>query len=610
MTADSESRAHVSSVLDRLGVALADGLITPSAARNIRQWLTQAHYAPYAEEVIRHIQAARWRQLDDVFWTVIPFGTGGRRGQMYPIGCNAINDRTIGESARGLADYVKAHAAGSEQLACAIAFDTRHRSRQFARICAEVLVAAGYKVYLLAEIRSTPELSFLVRYKQCACGIMVTASHNPPSDNAVKCYWSTGGQLLPPHDAGVIESVLRVTEIPRADFDMAVREGKIELCLEEVDAAYLRCVAAQSFAGPRDLKVIYSPLHGVGAKSVVPALERDGFRDVEVFAPHAEPNGDFPNVPDNVANPENPAVFDAIIPRARDVGADIILATDPDADRLGCAAPVTTRSQGPWKTLTGNQLGALLADYVLEQRKKVGTLTPAHYVVTTLVTTQMIRRIATSYGVRTVGDLLVGFKWIGGVIDQQGPEEFVFGTEESHGYLAGHYARDKDGIVAAMLLAELAALAKSLGQSLHERLGTLYQRHGYHAERLITQKMPGSAGMDRMQALMRRFRESPPAEVGGMRVTGLRDYEHQVLRRPNGSTEPLAGPHGDLVIVDLAEEGNSLAARPSGTEPKVKFYLFTYVPPDQVSELGVARREMEARMDRMERDLREFAERS
>jgi phosphoglucomutase/phosphomannomutase len=349
-------------------------------------------------------------------------------------------------------------------------------------------------------------------------------------------------------------------------------------------------------------------LHGVGITAVVPALAADGFNDVEVFADHAEPNGDFPNVPNNTANPENPAVFDSMIERARRIGADIVMASDPDCDRLGCAAPITTDTSGEWKTFNGNQIGVLLTDYVLEQWKKAGRLTADHYVVKTLVTTDMVRRIADSYGVKTVGNLLVGFKWIGGVIDEHGPDKFVFGTEESHGYLVGQYARDKDGAVAAMLMAELAASVKAQGTTLHEKLDSLFLQHGYHVEHLMTQQMPGSEGMTKMNALMGKFRADPPMSLGGLSLKAVRDYGNSVIIPVGGQKQFLDGPTGDLVIFDLEEEGNYVAARPSGTEPKVKFYMFTFMPADKIVELGDAKQKLEDRLKWMQSDLRTFAE--
>jgi phosphoglucomutase/phosphomannomutase len=597
----------VKTLISAVESAATEGKLSAGAVENIRIWLTDARYAQHAAQVAEHIESTKWQELDDAFWTIIPFGTGGRRGRMYPIGSNAINDRTIGESAQGLADYAKENREDDGPLACAIAYDTRHRSRQFAELCAEVMVAAGYTVYFLDGVRSTPELSFCVRYKNCACGIMVTASHNPPSDNAVKAYWSTGGQILPPHDAGVIDRVMNAGEIVRTPFAEAVEAGQVIFCQDEIDTAFIREVKAQGLGGPRDLRVIYSPLHGVGASAVLPALEADGFTDVELFAPHAELSGDFPNVPGHVSNPENPAVFDAIIERGQKIGADVIMASDPDCDRLGCAAPLTADPSGEWGTFTGNQIGVLLAEWVLQQRQAAGTLSPDHYLVKTLVTTEMIRRVGDAYGVKTYGDLLVGFKWIGGLMDEQGPERFVLGLEESHGYLVGQYARDKDGAVAAMLLSELAAAVKAEGQSLHEKLDALYWQYGYHVEKLVNQTMPGSEGMDRMKKLMARFRSDPPQSLGGIEVRGVRDYLSGTVMVA-GDRQPLAGPTGDLVIFDLAAEGNYVAARPSGTEPKVKFYMFAYEPAEQLSLLEVTKSELQERLDAVASDLAAFAE--
>lgn len=593
-------------LLSKVQQAVADEKLTAAAEKNLTAWLTEARYADYASQVADAIQAEDWKTLDDVFWTVIPFGTGGRRGRMHPFGSNAINDRTIGESAQGLASYVKETLGADAELSCAICRDTRHNGERFAKLCAEVMVAAGFKVYFLRGFRSTPELSFAVRYKQASCGIMVTASHNPPSDNAVKVYWSTGGQILPPHDGQIIDRVMNCQEIERADFDTAVADGKIVFCEEEVDKAFINAVLTQSQPGPRDLKVIYSPLHGVGATAVVPVLERDGFVDVEVFGPHAEPNGDFPNVPGHVSNPERPVVFDAMIERAKEIGADLCIATDPDCDRIGLAAPLEPGGD-EWATISGNQIGALLADFILESKK--GSLTAENFNIITLVTTQLTRRIGDSYGIKTITDLLVGFKWIAGAIDDNGPEQFVFGTEESHGYMAGSYVRDKDGALAAMLACELAAKLKAEGQTLHQKLDSLFWQHGCHVERTINVQMPGSDGMVRMKEVMEKFRTQPPSSLDGCGVAQMRDYKTgttQPVAEP-GATRPLEGPTGDLVILDLTECGDYVAARPSGTEPKIKFYLFTYTPAEQLHDLEETKADMEKQLDGIESDLRAFA---
>ncbi len=588
--------------LAQLDAAAKNQQLSPGAVTNLRAWLSEPRYREYAPQVVEHMQAGRWKDLDDVFWTVIPFGTGGRRGKMYPIGSNAINDRTIGESAQGLADYVKGVLPGGS-LSCAIAYDTRHQSRHFAELCSEIMTAAGFKVFFLDGYRSTPELSFAVRMHKCSCGIMVTASHNPPSDNAVKAYWSTGGQLLPPHDQGVIDRVMSCNTIERLPFAEGVAAGKIVLCQQETDAAYIANVAAQAWPGPRQLKIVYSPLHGVGAIAVLPALAADGFKDVELFGPHAQPDGDFPNVPGHVSNPENPRVFDIIIERARQTGADLVLASDPDCDRIGLAAPLLPQAGSDWATMTGNQIAALLAEYLLERRQAAGRLAPQGYVVKTLVTTEMVRRIADAYGVRTLGDLQVGFKYIGGTMDEAGPENFIFGCEESHGYLVGSYARDKDAAVAAMLLAELAAQVKAAGQTLHQKLDALYWQYGCHAERQVSIAMPGSEGMARIEALMALLRKEPPQQLAGLRVRRVRDYLNLRELTPGTAWTAFAGPKGDMVMIDLDAPGTYVAVRPSGTEPKVKFYMFDFEPAEQIHDLAAVKQQLSDRLDRLAADL-------
>jgi phosphoglucomutase/phosphomannomutase len=466
------------------------------------------------------------------------------------------------------------------------------------------MVANGFKVYFLDGYRSTPALSFLVRNKGCSCGIMVTASHNPPSDNAVKVYWSNGGQVLPPHDQGIIDRVMNVQEIHQADFEQAVDSGDVIICTDEIDKAYVAAVTAQRRDGPRELKIIYSPLHGVGESAVRPVLEADGFTDLEVFEEHREPSGDFPNVPGHVSNPEMSVVYGSIMERASKVGAHLVLVTDPDCDRMGCAAPLTLAPGAEWAPITGNQIGALLTDFVLE---RTTDLTADHYLVKTLVTTEMVRRIGDSYGVTTHGNLLVGFKWIGGLMDEKGPDKFVLGMEESHGYLAGQYARDKDGGIACMLMAELAASAKAAGESLHQRLDHLYRLHGYHAEAQFNTRMEGSEGMIRMRSLILKFREEPPETLGGIPLAAVRDYQHGLRHFPGGKFEPFEGPTGDMVILDLSEEGNYVAVRPSGTEPKVKFYSFVYAPPEKLADLDATKKRMGQRLESIENDLRAFA---
>jgi len=608
--------------LDAIAAARAAGTITEHSAVTIRDWLTAPRYAEFAAELATRIDAGAWKELDDVFWTVIPFGTGGRRGTMYPVGSNAINDRTIGESAQGLADYVRSVLPPGATPTCAIAYDTRHRSEHFARLCTEVLLAAGFRVFFLRGFRSTPELSFAVRHTGSTCGIMVTASHNPPSDNAVKVYWAGGVQVLPPHDKGIIDRVMQVETIHRTGFESGVAEGRVRFVEEEIDPAFVAAVLEQSAPGPRDVAVLYSPLHGVGATAVVPVLRGAGFGRLRVYGPHEEPSGDFPNVPGHVANPENPAVLTGPIAEARERGDDLVLASDPDCDRLGAAAPLTRAAGAEWRPFTGNQLCGLLCGQAIAGRAARGQARPGDYVVTTLVTSGLVRRLAESRGLAVDDTQLVGFKWICSAIDTHGPERFVFATEESHGYLAGTHVRDKDAAVAALLMAELTGRLAAAGRTPHEELDALFAVHGCHQERQINVNLPGASGMGRMQEIMAALRATPPRSFGGLDVVRTRDQASLTTWTPGSAPEPYPGVKGDLVIFDLAglpgagtrlpdgrfpALGNAVAARPSGTEPKIKFYLFTVAPPGPAAELAATKQALTARLDAIERDLRALA---
>ena len=605
--------------LAAIDAAHAAGTITDHSARTMRAWLTEPRYAEFVPELAARIDTGAWKELDDVYWTVIPFGTGGRRGTMYPVGSNAINDRTIGESAQGLADYVRSVVPAGDTPTCSIAYDTRHRSEHFAKLCAEVLLAAGFRIFFLRGFRSTPELSFTVRATNSTCGIMVTASHNPPSDNAVKVYWSGGVQVLPPHDKGIIDRVMTVDVVRRASFETAVADGRVTFVEDAMDKAFVAAVLAQSAPGPRDLSILYTPLHGVGASAVVPVLHGAGFERLRVYGPHEKPDGDFPNVPGHVANPENPAVLTGPIAEATARGDDLVLASAPDCDRLGAAAPLTQQPGSAWATLSGNQLSALLCEQAIAGRKARGQGRPGDFVVTTLVTSGLVRRVAEAHGLKVDDTELVGFKWICSAIDRLGPEHFVFGTEESHGYLAGTHVRDKDASVAALLMAEQTAALAAAGRTPHEKLDELFLRHGCHQERQISIMLPGASGMDRMQEIMATLRARPPAALGGLDVVRTRDQASLTSWTPGSPPTAYEGVKSDLVIFDLAGlEGagalqadgrfpplaNAVAARPSGTEPKIKFYLFTAAALAAARELGATKQALTARLDALERDLR------
>lgn len=576
---DRDSR--VNAATSKVNQAVAEGKVTAETSQNLMRWLTEPQYAPFQSALIELIESGRCDELNRLFWERIPFGTGGRRGPMSDFGSATINDRTIAESAHGLAEYVLRYRAQNgikSPPRAVIAFDSRRRSPEFAKRTASVLVAHGFHVYFFPEARSTPELSFAVRHLECATGVMISASHNPPSDNGFKAYWSNGGQILPPHDAGIIECVDAATVIPSVDFDAAVSNGQITAIGESVDAAYTQSVVSLSLSPARGISALYTPLHGVGETSVYRVVREAGFRDVSIFELQRSQDGSFPNVPDQLPNPERAAVFGPAINEAARMGVDLVLASDPDADRMAVA--VRDEWTGQFVCLTGNQLGALLTDYVLSRRAAAGTLSSDHYIIETLVTTPMIAAIGKSYGVQVIRDVLVGFKYIAGEIEARRADQFVFAAEESIGFMAGNYCRDKDAAVGALFVLELAAELKLRGQTLLEHLNELYGRHGYYREETISTMCPGQTGQARIRQIMAAFRNGPPAELGGCVLETVRDFKlHEVRSLPdNRRVEAIPSPSGDLLT--FAGRGHgcqiTVAMRPSGTEPKIKFYYFVH----------------------------------
>ena len=600
----------------RLSEAVSAGRISSSASVNIRRWLSEPPFWKYRERLSKDIDEGRWAELDDAFFAVLEFGTGGRRGKMYPVGTNVLNERTMAESARGLADYVIARKGTDALRTCVVARDTRHHSAEFAELCARVLAAAGFKVFLFKDHRSTPLLSFAVRHLHCDAGIMITASHNPPSDNGFKCYSSTGGQVIPPDDHGIIECVAAASEreIPEKALEDGLADGSIVWADSEVDSAYISSVVSESVSHARDLTIVYTPLHGVGETSVAAVLATAGFRRVHIVESQRTPDGDFPSVPGHVANPEYPRTLQAAIAEARERRADLVLASDPDADRIGVGIPVTGDPGGEWTTLDGNQIGVLLAAFVMKETQSLGRLRSDHYLVTTLVSSMMTRALALREGIHVEDDLLVGFKWIASRIDEAGPAGFLFAFEESHGYLKGTHVRDKDAGVGSLLFAELAATVKDRKQTVLEYLDDLFIDVGHHGERLVTKTYEGREGHAKIKTLMEAFRTRPPREMGGLALTEVRDYQaHEIrslVRSEPEHPRPLPHPSGDLLIFHADRPGCRFAARPSGTEPKIKFYLFARTDVDGPDDLPGAKLGTLKLLDRMASDLDRYVEES
>jgi phosphoglucomutase len=567
------------------------GAISPASEEAIYTWLDGSDYTEFKADILALIEAEALDELEDCFRTRVEFGTGGIRGKMGP-GPNRINNRTIGEAAQGLAQYIiKVGGQDGAKRGVAIAYDTRHNSDVFARETACILAGNGVSVYLFTDCRATPELSFAVRDLQTMAGIVISASHNPPSDNGFKAYWSDGGQVVPPHDKNIITEVLDIKEIKKCEYDVAVNQGLIQPIGDEIDARYLDVLADLTLVNMRDIRVVYSPLHGVGMTSVAAALTRLGYGDVHYVEAQTVQDGNFPTVDRGVANPEDPKALTLAIQKAAQVGADLVLASDPDADRIGCALPLPDRG---WDAtpeelvINGNQIGALLCHYILQQKKKTNQLPERGLVCKTSVTTDLASVIARSYGIETVDNLLVGFKYIGATIDQMSNNRtFLFGAEESHGYLADPRLRDKEAAT-GVLLAECAAVLKKQGRTIRDELDEIYRTYGYFREIQRSVTRTGASGNREISAIMKGLRETPPQIIGGYTVNEVIDRQTgKALNPRTGALQPVDGDRGNILIFTFSDVGHTrVTARPSGTEPKIKYYVSatSLDQPDQTTD--------------------------
>lgn len=550
--------------------------LSQASIANIEQWLTAPKYELYRDELERLITAGEWQRLEDAFFKVIEFGTGGRRGTTG-IGSNRINKVTIGESTQALCLYAQSCDEAAPQKGVVIACDTRLSSEGLSKFTAQVCAANGFKTYIFDGFRSTPELSFAVRELGCAVGIVISASHNPPADNGFKAYWSDGGQLVNPHDKGVMALVERVADIKTVDYDQAIQDGRIVVVGADVDNAYVAAVVREAEGVERDLKIVYSPLHGAGQTNVLPVLRTAGFTDISLVEDQMIPDGNFPTIENNKPNPEERAANDRVVAQLLAEDADIAITNDPDADRI-C---VIARKGVLPLYFTGNQAAVLAADYSLQKLQAKGKLTANHYLAKTIVTTDMLTAIADYYGVKLYGNMLIGFKYIGELLrnKESTGEQFVIGGEESYGLLKGTYARDKDGAAGALPLAEYAAELKKAGKTLWDRLMELYGQHGLYKERLDTIVCPGAKGFEQMQQIMAGVRANPPKAVGSHEVTAISDYVNLTRTEIESSVvSTIDCVSGNVVVLEFGDPRCRLTIRPSGTEPKLKFYTQWYVP--------------------------------
>ncbi len=544
--------------------------VSPAAARNIKQWLEDDKYAEYRDELTEMIEAERWQDLEDAFFKVLEFGTGGRRGTTG-VGSNRINRVTIGESTQALCIYAAKADPEAPNRGLVIACDTRLSSPELSQYAASVAAANGFRTYIFDSPRATPELSFAVRQLGCAIGIVISASHNPPTDNGFKAYWSDGAQLVSPHDIGVLSEAEKITSIHAIDFDQAIQGGQIEVIGREIDQAYLKAVSDQAMSDNRQLKIAYSPLHGTGQTNVLPALRAVGFDDIVLVDEQMVPDGNFPTVEGGKPNPEEKAANDRVVALMLSEDADIAASNDPDADRFG----IMVRQDDQAIYLTGNQSAVLAADFTLAKLAAKSGVSDKHYLVKTIVTTDMLTAIADNYGATVYGDLLVGFKYIGQLIrnKESTDEVFLLGAEESFGMLKGDYARDKDGATGVLPLAEYAAELKAAGKTLWDRLLELYHQYGLYVERLDTMVCPGAEGFQEMQAIMQALRANPPTQIDNHKVTAVIDYIS--LTRTDlatGNVTPVDCANGDVFVLEFGDPRRRITIRPSGTEPKLKFY--------------------------------------
>ncbi|HMH69838.1 MAG TPA: phospho-sugar mutase, partial [Candidatus Saccharimonadales bacterium] len=546
--------------------------VSKSAADNIDAWLTEPKYAEYKNELIKMIEAEKWQELEDAFFKVIEFGTGGRRGTTG-IGSNRINRVTIGESAQALCLYARSLDENAAKKGIVIACDTRLTSPELSQYAAQVCAANGFKTYLFDNFRATPELSFAVRHLGAAAGIVISASHNPPLDNGFKAYWSDGGQLVAPHDKGVLTMAAALTEIHSVDFSEAINEGKIKIIGKEVDAPYIAAVVAEAEGTQRDVSIVYSPLHGAGQTNVLPVLRAAGFTDISLVEDQMIPDGNFPTIEGGKPNPEEKAANNRAASQLLAEKADIAITNDPDADRIG----VMVRQNDTVVYLNGNQSALLATEYALRKLQEKGELTPKHYVAKTIVTTEMMSAVTKHYGATMYTNMLIGFKYIGELILQKEStdEIFVIGGEESYGLLKGDYARDKDGATGALPLAEYAAELKAEGKTLYDRLLELYAEYGLYLERLDSAYFLGASGFETMQNVMAELRASPPATIDGYAVTAILDYATLERRDiATGETTLIDCIKGNVVALEFNNDSRRrVTIRPSGTEPKLKFYV-------------------------------------
>ena len=553
-------------------------------------WLSDT-FDTETQQEIQQLISSNSKDLTDRFYKDLEFGTGGMRGMMGA-GTNRINKYTLGKATQGLSNYLK-KSYPKEEIKVAIAYDCRHNSDTFSRLVAEVLSANDIKVVVFEDLRPTPELSFAVNELNCHAGIVLTASHNPPEYNGYKVYWTDGGQIVPPQDKSIIDEV---NSLDFSDINFNAKPALISEIGAEVDEAFWKASIKNGtfdVQGRDDLKIVFTSLHGTSVKLIPEVLKRAGYPQVHSIKEQEEPDGNFPTV--KSPNPEEPEALEMAINLAEKIGADIVLGTDPDSDRIGIAVRDTS---GKIKLLNGNQAMVVMTDFLIKQWKQQGRLNGKQFVGSTIVSTTMVNDIATSYGVETkIG--LTGFKWIAKMIIDFPDQDFIGGGEESFGYMVGDFVRDKDAVTSALLACEIAANAKANGSSFYETLLELYTKHSFYKERLVSFTKKGMDGAEQIKQIMIDLRKNPLTHIDRSKVTFVNDYEASTEKNMITGEEKIMELPKSNVLIYHTEDGTKVAARPSGTEPKIKFYFSVQSPLDTVGNAIEKEQELDTKIDRI-----------
>ena len=558
--------------------------------KKINDWLS-GNYDEATKNEIRQLQKDDAAQLEDAFYQDLEFGTGGLRGIMG-VGTNRMNKYTVGMATQGYANYLN---KSFPSVKVAIAHDVRNNSRAFAEIAAHIFAANGITVYLFEAIRPTPELSFAIRSLGCQGGLVITASHNPKEYNGYKAYWKDGGQLVPPHDKNVITEVEKIKSLE--DVKWSGNDDNIKIIGKDTDDAYLKMVKSLSVNPDacilqHDLKIVYTPIHGTGIMLAPKALAAFGFTNVHIVKEQETPDGNFPTV--IYPNPEEKETMSIGLQKAKELDADILLGTDPDADRVGVGVK---DNHGNWVLLNGNQTALLVFNYIIEARKEKGVAKANDMVVKTIVTTDLIDVIAEKSNISCY-NVLTGFKWIAELIrEKEGKENYVVGGEESFGLMVGDQIRDKDAVSAVAIICEMAAVEKNKGRTLFEKLMDLYVQHGFYYEKLISLTKKGMNGSKEIAEMMKGYRDNPPAEIAGSKVKELLDYQTQQKKNlTTGEIEKIDLPKSN-VLQFIMEDGTKISARPSGTEPKIKFYFSVNAPLNKVEDFDKTQKGLDEKID-------------